>query len=215
MQVCASVIVMDEIPTLHTAYGMKSDTDLDALYRKWAHAYDMGFSEAQGYQLPAVVARAFIAAGGAGPVLDVGAGTGLLGEHLAAAGVTDIDGVDLSGVMLSVARSKQIYRDLYTGSVNVQLNLPDYAGFVSAGAFTLGHVGPQAIGNLLAIASKGANFVISVNTVHYADAGFAAYFDGLGAAIAGLTLVKCRIYDDRADADHRDDTAFIVTFTKA
>jgi hypothetical protein len=37
----------------------------------------------------------------------------------------------------------------------------------------------------------------------------------LGAAIAGLTQVETRIYDDRADADHRDDIAYILTFTKA
>ena len=204
---------MSDIPNLRSAYDMTSEEDIHALYREWAHSYDAGFGDAQGYQLPQAVARAYIAAGGKGPVLDVGAGTGLLGEHLTT--TLDMDGVDLSSVMLGVARSKQIYRDLYTGNINVQLNLPQYMGIVSAGTFTLGHVGPTAIDNLLEIAEPGGLFVLAVNAVHYVDAGFAAYFDGLGAAIAGLTQVKTRIYDDRADADHRDDIAYILTFTKA
>jgi hypothetical protein len=38
------------------------------------------------YRLPAHVAAAFVSAGGTGPVLDVGAGTGLLAEALRAQG---------------------------------------------------------------------------------------------------------------------------------
>ena len=53
-----------------------------AHYRDWAASYDTGFAEEMQYLLPAHVAAAFIATGASGPVLDVGAGTGLLAERL-------------------------------------------------------------------------------------------------------------------------------------
>ena len=215
MQVCASLVLMDKLPNLKDAYGAANDEDIDALYRDWAHSYDAGFGDAQGYMLPREVAMAFVGAGGSGDVLDVGAGTGLVAEQLIGMGVSVIDGVDISAPMLSVARTKAIYRDLYTGNINAPLHLPVYQGVVSAGTFTLGHVGPEAISNLLDVAATGAIFVISVNAAHYESAGFAAYMDRAADQIQGLILTDVRIYDDRADAPHRDDIARLMVFRKA
>ena len=204
-------------PNLEDAYALSSKQDVKDLYSDWAQSYDTGFSDTQGYQMPRVVAQAFVAAGGVGPVLDVGAGTGLVAEQLIAAGVSVIDGLDLSDDMLAVARAKGVYRGLYTGDITVPLSLPKvgYQGVVSAGTFTLGHVGPAAISNLLDVASSGAVFVISVNAKHFQSAGFATQMDAFGDQIQGLTLDDVRIYDDRADDAHRDDMAHLMVFKKA
>jgi len=178
---------MDKLPNLKDAYGAANDEDIDALYRDWAHSYDAGFGDAQGYMLPREVATAFVGAGGSGDVLDVGAGTGLVAEQLIGMGVSVIDGVDISAPMLSVARTKAIYRDLYTGNINASLHLPVSQGVVSAGTFS----------------------------AHYESAGFAAYMDRAADQIQGLILTDVRIYDDRADAPHRDDIARLMVFRKA
>ena len=203
-------------PNLEDAYALSSKQDVKDLYSDWAQSYDTGFSDAQGYQMPRVVAQAFVAAGGVGPVLDVGAGTGLVAEQLIAAGVSVIDGLDLSDDMLAVARAKGVYRCLYTGDITVPLSLPKvgYQGVVSAGTFTHGHVGPAAISNLLDVALSGAVFVISVNAAHFQSAGFATQMDGW-CLIQGLTLDDVRIYDDRADDAHRNDMAHLMVFKKA
>ena len=204
-------------PNLEDAYALSSKQDVKDLYRDWAQSYDTSFSDAQGYQMPRMVAQAYVAAGGAGPVLDVGAGTGLVAEQLIAAGVSVIDGLDLSDDMLAVARAKGVYRCLYTGDITVPLSLPKvgYQGVVSAGTFMLGHVGPAAILNLLDVTSSGAVFVISVNAKYFQSAGFAAQMGALDDQIQGLTLDDIRIYDDRADDAHCNDLARLMVFKKA
>jgi len=175
------------------------------------------FSDAQGYQLPREVATAFVGAGGVGPVLDVGAGTGLVGELLHGMNTQPIDGIDLSPEMLEMAQMKGDYRGLYARDVTQPLVLTGapYMGIVSAGTFTLGHVGPDALENLLDVAASGAQFVISVNAAHYVSAGFEATLETFAERITGLTTRDVRIYDDRADEAHRNDIATLLIFQKA
>lgn len=201
-------------PQVDDAYAMSSPEEVKALYRKWSHSYDAAFSDAQGYQLPREVATAFVGAGGSGPVLDVGAGTGLVGGVLKGMNIGPVDGIDLSQDMLDIAHMKGDYRGLYTCDVTQPLALLDapYSGIVSAGTFTLGHVGPDALVNLLDVADKGALFVISVNAAHYRSAGFEAAFSGFGDRISSVTMRDVRIYDDRASEDHRGDMARLAIF---
>ena len=204
------------MPDLSDAYALKSPEEVRALYRAWSASYDAGFGEAQGYQLPRKVAAAFVGAGGQGPVLDVGAGTGLVGGCLRRLNVAEVDAIDLSDDMLAVAKEKQLYRALYPRDVTVPLELPDrdYRGVVSAGTFTLGHVGPGALENLLEVALPGALFVISVNARHYEGAGFADALAGMSDRISTPKLRDVRIFDDRADTAHRTDMARLVVFRR-
>jgi predicted TPR repeat methyltransferase len=64
------------------AYALKTPEDAKRLYAAWADTYDSDFGDAQGYLIPRELVRVFANAGGRGPVLDVGAGTGLVGEGL-------------------------------------------------------------------------------------------------------------------------------------
>mgnify|MGYP001824740273 FL=1 len=204
-------------PNVDDAYAMNSPEEVKELYRTWSHSYDTAFGDAQGYQLPREVAQAFVGAGGTGPVLDVGAGTGLVGTVLRGLGIQPVDGIDLSQDMLDVAAMKGDYRAVHACDVTKPLELSGapYNGIVSAGTFTLGHVGPAAIRNLFAVAAPDALFVISVNAAHYASAGFEAAFAAYGAQINDLRTRDVRIYDDRADEVHRNDMARLVIFRKA
>lgn len=94
---------------------------------------------------------------GAGPVLDLGAGTGLVAERLAARGIGPVDGVDISPEMLARARAKGCYRALHEGDATSGLDLPaaGCAGLVSAGTFTLGHLGPEVLPGLLRHVRRG------------------------------------------------------------
>ncbi len=205
-------------PDLQSAYGLKTPEDSKRLYADWAGDYDADFATREDYQLHVHTAQAFADAGGQGPVLDVGAGTGLCGAALAALGITPIDATDISAEMLTAAETKDIYRDLIEADLTRGLPIPrnSYAGVVSSGTFTTGHVGPQAIEALLLVARSGAQFALSVNSKHYQKAGFAAAFDTLQQtkAIHDLTLPEVRIYGDKAQAAHKDDTALIVLFKK-
>lgn len=190
----------------------------NTLYADWADKYDSYFAQDQGYALPQLAALAFVQAGGRGPVLDAGAGTGLCGVALTGFGVGPIDAVDLSPEMLAQAVRKDIYRDLIEADLLDGVPMPrgHYRGVISTGLFTHGHIGPDGLPALLRVAASGAQFALTINEAFYESAGFSTAFDRLlfGKWIEDLTLPRVRIYGDQADADHRHDTALIALFKK-
>ncbi len=207
-------------PDLHAAFALRTPEDCLRLYRDWAASYDAGFAAGMDYRLPAHVAAAFRAGGGTGPVLDVGAGTGLVGAALRGLGWTgQIDGVDLSRQMLDQAREKQVYRDLIEADITLPLPLPGgYNGVVSSGTFTHGHVGPEAFGPLLAVAAPGALFALSINLRVWTAAGFEPALAALAGRLRDLQRIEVAIYGAaaaRLDPDHAADRAMIVLFRKA
>ena len=70
-------------PDLDKAYSLKTPDDNIALYENWADTYDQDFAQRMDYQLPRHVADYFKQHKTMnGPVLDVGAGTGLIADCL-------------------------------------------------------------------------------------------------------------------------------------
>lgn len=200
--------------SLDGAYALGGTDDTRALYADWATTYDADFATEMDFLVPYEVARAFAETDAQGPVLDFGAGTGLVGKHLAAHGVGPIDAVDLSPEMLDVARTKGVYRNLIAQDILTTPIPGGYHGVVSSGTFTLGHVGPEGIAALLDHAAPGAQFALSINVQHFHAAGFAQTFDQLGPRIADLTLPEVRFYGPGATGPHKDDTGFIALFRK-
>jgi trans-aconitate methyltransferase len=207
---------------LKGALGLTGPEACLAYYRNWAASYDQGFATEMQYLLPAHVAAAFLGARGQGPVLDVGAGTGLLAEALRQMGFEGpVDAVDFSVEMLGRAASKNIYAGLHQADITQPLTLPRrYGGLVSSGTFTAGHVGPEALPHLLAVARPQAQFALSINRRVYASLGF----DTALAALAGqkrikdLHLIEVEVYGAAAakiDADHASDRAMIALFQAA
>jgi predicted TPR repeat methyltransferase len=202
-------------PDLDAAYALETPEDNRALYKTWAQTYDENFARDMDYQLPKVVALILAeVAQGAEPVLDVGAGTGLVAQNMAPRG--EVDALDISEDMLAVAASKGLYRRVILGDLTGVLALPDesYGAVVSSGTFTHGHVGPDALDELLRVAKRGAWFVLSVNAEHFEARGFAAKFVSLKGRIDGLEQRQINIYGSGADDAHAGDLAHVVVFQK-
>jgi SAM-dependent methyltransferase len=206
-------------------HGLKGALELTgpeaclAYYRAWAETYDGGFARGMDYRLPAHVAAAIMGTGVQGPVLDVGAGTGLLAEALAEMGFEGaIDAADFSPEMLERAAAKGIYRNLAAVDVTKPLALArQYNGIVSSGTFTAGHVGPEALPNLLDVALPGAQFALSINRRVWQAAGFDRALSDLEKAgrITALQLIEVEVYGAAAralDDDHATDRALIAVF---
>ena len=210
-------MTQDKTPSLEGAYALETPEDNLRLYADWAETYDKDFSEAHSYISPQVVAEQYVSEGGGSNVLDVGAGTGLLGEELIRRGVTDVDATDISAEMLAVAKGKDVYRDLFVGDLTDRLAVADetYDGIVSSGTFTNGHVGPDAFDELLRITKAGGLFVLSINSQHFEAKGFATKFAALGEKITDLKLPEKRIYAEDAEGPHKDDTALFASFRKS
>jgi predicted TPR repeat methyltransferase len=208
---------MTDDERLKQAYALKTPDDSRKLYADWAESYDSDFVAANGYILHRNVADAFAEAGGRGPVLDMGAGTGICGEALAALGVEDIDGTDISPEMLDQAARKGVYRRLFPGDILAGLDVADesYAGIVSAGTFTLGHVGPDGLDEVVRLLAPGGLAVIAVRDAHYEAEGFDAKLSGLARRLDRVTGPRARIYAEGTRGEHAEDKALLLHLWKA
>ena len=208
---------MAKPPDLKSAYALETPADNKRLYADWANTYDKGFGEAMDYALPAHVADVFASRAPMPQtaVLDVGVGTGLLGDALGPL-ACPLDGLDISPDMLAVAAGKELYRDLYEADLTAPLDIPSnsYSAIISSGTFTHGHVGPDALDELLRIARAGAFFALSVNAEHFDRLGFASKFDALSARIEDYRVDTCHIYGANAGPGHKDDLGHVISFQK-
>jgi len=168
---------------LGAVYGAKSPDEVARHYDAWADRYDAEMAMA-GYRHPAI-ALALLARHlrrGAAPVLDAGCGTGLIGEWLGIAGYPRAEGLDLSDGMLAVARRKGVYAALHHARLGGPLAFHDgrFAGVISAGVFTTGHVGAEALPELIRITRPGGIMVLTVKDTVW-NAGFSAHIQELEA----------------------------------
>lgn len=202
---------MAERSDLEGAYALRTPEDNRSFYAAWAATYDTDFAAKRAYRTPRLVARAYVAAGGKGPVLDVGAGTGLVGVALAAEGVAPVDGIDLSPEMLAVAREKGCYRKLLQADLTAALPpIGPYAGMTSAGTFTHGHLGPDVLAPLLGVMVPGAVLAFTVHEAVWQELDFAGVLAGL--PLADLRTEQVAIYGPEAEGEaHATDQAFVVT----
>ena len=210
---------MSDKPDVNAAYALDGVEDVKALYRDWAGTYDSDFIEAMGYVYPLEVARIFAErrAGADTPVLDIGCGSGAVAEAVAATGAMEIDGLDLSPEMLLVAGAKGLYRRTIEGDLLARVPIPDgtYGALLSAGTFTHGHVGPEALGEVLRIARPGALFVLGINGAHFEEHGFWTSFTQRAEAgqITAPDYVDCPVYANGSH-DHTDVRALVTVFRK-
>ncbi len=207
----------DQKPNLNAAYALKTPDDNRRLYADWAASYDDSFASNMDYQLPKMVGLIFCEAfKGLGPVLDVGAGTGLLAQNIPIRGMLEIDALDVSPDMLAVADQKGLYRTTIVADLTQPLNIADetYGVILSSGTFTHGHVGPDALDELMRIAKTKAIFVLAINAEHFEARGFTAKFAQLEPDIEGLQHHDVNIYGADADAAHKDDLSSIAVFRK-
>ncbi|MEM8498143.1 MAG: class I SAM-dependent methyltransferase [Pseudomonadota bacterium] len=209
---------------LEDAYAVKTPDDNLVLYRDWANTYDSEFAAPRGYQYPQLIAELFTrnASSEDTPVLDVGAGTGLVAAALLEDPNVDpeltVDGIDISPEMLAVSKDKDIYHRLFEADLTKPIDLADdyYGGVISVGTFTHGHVGPDALYELLRIAKPGALFVIGVNGTAFDKYHFGSGFASLQADgyITPLQFERVQYYAN-ADDDHADDQGYTAVFRKA
>ena len=133
------------------ARSLRSPGDAVALYRVWAKTYDNDVFDTLGVVGSSRIAELLAEHHGDldAPVLDLGCGTGVIGEHLRAHGFSALDGWDISPEMLEVAARRGSYRALrevdLTSPFHRHPDTERYAASVSAGTFTSGHVDATAV----------------------------------------------------------------------
>ena len=166
---------MDGTYDLAAAYAAKDSEEIAAVYDEGADEYERRILS-WGYSTPAVAAwflGRFVEPGD-GPVLDAGAGTGLMGVLLSTLGYGHVVGIDLSERMLAQARAKGVYRALLRMDLGEPLDLPsaEFSATVASGVFAAGHAPPSALPELVRVTRPGGHVIFSVRTDVYGDGTF-------------------------------------------
>jgi predicted TPR repeat methyltransferase len=215
---------------LQTAYGYKKSSDLQRFYDDTANGYDNYIKET-GYALPYHLVdylRERTQLNGM-LILDVGCGSGLLGELInKECQSSTIEGVDFSIEMLNIAGNKkvdpfsprpdagkQIYRSLVKADLTIDHGIIAelrYDILVSAGVFTTGHLGFEDLVNLLPCIKSGGRVCITVKKNVYEDDQFQKRLTT--AVCAGVISEFSTQVVDIYENDVYNDQSLILYFTK-
>ena len=203
---------------LNDAYSVKTPEDNIKLYKVWASSYDDDFAKKNDYRSPVLISNYYDKYSNKNdvPVLDVGAGTGLIAEVMNKKNTIDIDAIDISPEMLESAKSKNCYNKLIEADLTKNLDIDNnyYGAIVSAGTFTHGHIGPNALDELLRVTKTSGLFVITIHSKVYVNQNFEQKFQDINEQITDLTFHEEKAYGNNPDKDHGNDTVFITVFRK-
>lgn len=163
----------DPNESVHAALQLSGDVDeVRAFYDDWAATYDATAGYIEGYAAKEICVELLneVLEPGAGALVDVGCGTGIVGELLRDRGYSGFDGFDLSEEMACLAREKGYYRNVWAG-IDLTRPLPDhlvgsYDAAVVCGVFTVGHVPPDTLRQVVTLLRPGGHIVMSVRQAY-------------------------------------------------
>ena len=163
---------------LKHCYDLKSADEVQAFYEQRAGEYDAVLRDTIGYVAPERTAGIFaeFMEDRSARIIDIGCGTGFVGEALRGHGYSCIDGADFAKPMLDEARTKGVYQEL------LQLDLNDpaalggrrYDAAISVGSFGEAHIGAEALDNVPPIVARGGIFCVCLNERCIGEMGFDA-----------------------------------------
>ena len=140
-----------------------TQTQIQDLYGKWAATYDTDINESVKYVGHKHIASKFHSFMEKREfqqirILDVAAGTGLVGQELSFLGYQNIDALDASKAMLTEADRKGVYKNIiegYIGNDSLSIEQKSYDAIVCSGAFTKGHLPAAAMDEMIALVKQG------------------------------------------------------------
>ena len=200
------------------AYALKTPEDSIKLYKTWASSYDQDFAKTNDYRSPYEISKYFdkYSKESDNPILDVGAGTGLVGELINHNQNRNLIALDISKEMLNKAQQKGCYNSFLEADLTKELDIESSSigSVVSAGTFTYGHVGPEAIDELLRITKSDGLFVLSIHSKLFYESGFDTKLNSLNEIITMPKLHEVNVYGNHPDPDHSNQTIFVTVFRK-
>jgi predicted TPR repeat methyltransferase len=207
--------------SINLAYSYEKPEDLARYYDDSASQYDDYVNQVK-YILHLKVAAEYVMnVSSWGRILDIGCGTGLLGQAISnILPSMQIDGVDISPEMLGIAKEKQnqvlnrpSYKNLFLHDVTKDWSFTDtrYDALVSSGVFTSGHLMPKDIVSSLKLLLGRGLFLSSIKKNHYEKYGFEQVIQQLfdDGHILEPSFKVVNSYDSEYDAE-----SVIVAFRK-
>jgi len=153
----------------------KNEDELITVYQKWAALYDKDNDDLLGTVSQPTAVQIFqeFVNDKKLKIVDVGCGTGLVGQELKKNGFINFDGVDISQEMIDIAYGRG-YKVLFLGNLNESLPFKSksYDAALCVGVFTHGHVGSDRLSELARIVKSGGIICFTVNEGVYDSYGF-------------------------------------------
>ena len=148
--------------TLHAA----DLVELEHIYKNWAKKYEDDVINMAGYVGHLITSELLLSylRNTQAKIFDAGCGTGLVGEILIKNSFQNLVGVDFSQEMLNIAKQKNVYQSLDLVDLTKKLDYEDnlFDAIICAGTFTCGHVGPDALREMVRITNQGGYICFTV-----------------------------------------------------
>jgi ubiquinone/menaquinone biosynthesis C-methylase UbiE len=153
------------IPTIFKTLHVSNQDELGELYKDWDE-YESDVIQLAGYVGHLVTTEALLRhlKDKEAKILDAGCGTGLVGDILYRKEYKNIVGVDFSKEMLNRALKKNVYESLRLCDLTQKIEFEDnsFDAIVCAGTFTCGHVGPEALNEMIRITKNNGYISFTV-----------------------------------------------------
>ena len=185
-------------------YLAEDQAQLVVRYDEAADVYDEAMSDDVGWrghiELAAVVERHVAKSA---KLMDAGAGTGMLGDQLAARGFCNMDANDLSPGMLARAESKKIYKDCQVAELGKPLSYASdvYDAVTACGVFTPNHAPANALEELVRVAKPGGLILFTLRSDETPE-DFQPQMDALVARGAWELVEACEPFPSIASEPH-------------
>ena len=154
------------ISTIYDTLHAADIVELEHIYKNWAKKYEDDVINLAGYVGHLIASDLLLSYLGntQAKILDAGCGTGLVGEILNKNEFKNLVGVDFSQEMLNIAKQKNVYQSLDLVDLTKKLDYEDnlFDAVICAGTFTCGHVGPEALREMVRITKQGGYICFTV-----------------------------------------------------
>ena len=154
------------ISTIYNTLHAADLVELEHIYKNWAKKYEDDVINLAGYVGHLITSELLLSylSNTQTKILDAGCGTGLVGEILNKNSFQNLIGVDFSQEMLNIAKQKNVYQSLDLVDLTKKLDYEDnlFDAVICAGTFTCGHVGPEALREMVRITKQGGYICFTV-----------------------------------------------------
>ena len=154
------------ISTIYDTLHAADLVELEHIYKNWAKKYEDDVINLAGYVGHLITSELLLSylRNTQTKILDAGCGTGLVGEILNKNSFQNLIGVDFSQEMLNIAKQKNVYQSLDLVDLTKKLDYEDnmFDAIICAGTFTCGHVGPEALREMVRITKQGGYICFTV-----------------------------------------------------
>ena len=154
------------ISTIYDTLHAADLVELEHIYKNWAKKYEDDVINLAGYVGHLITSELLLSylRNTQAKIFDAGCGTGLVGEILNKNSFQNLIGADFSQEMLNIAKQKNVYQSLDLVDLTKKLDYEDnlFDAIICAGTFTCGHVGPEALREMVRITKQGGYICFTV-----------------------------------------------------